>query len=535
MPRNIKEALSRSDAHLYEAAIQAEINSLEANKVFETVHNTSLPPGTRPINCLVTFKKKASTPEQPEGMIKMRIVANGARQVHNHNFNQERISSPVARTTTFRAMMAQAAYTGAKLHKIDIVAAFLNGTLEEPVYVYPPPGLDVPAGTVWKLLKALYGLRQAPLIWYQTLDKALTKMGFKRHDHDKCLYTNPDTNLAFHVDDFLLSAMDDNQMQFFKDELSKYFKLVDFGEVKEFVGMQVERLQPHVIKLHQTNYINQQLEELGMQDCRPVHTPLPENLRLVPRGEQDTHQHLNPHEHEHYRKIVGILNYLAVKTRPDFANQVRQVAQHVDKPDQSHLKAAKHILRYLKGSASVGITYARQPQECEILKDIEGYDPHTLQAFSDASHAPSVHDQCRSISGYVVMLHGGAIAWRSHMQETVSTSATQSELIASSETAQEIVSDRYLLNTLAPDTVKNPTVMWEDNQGARFIATNIVNCSERLKHVHVRYHFVRECITNGDIEMRYIPTGLQLADSFTKNLGRTQFARMRSAFMGTTT
>ena len=130
------------------------------------------------------------------------------------------------------------------------------------------------------------------------------------------------------------------------------------------------------------------------------------------------------------------------------------------------------------------------------------------------------------------MLHGAAVTWHSRMQKGVSLSATEGEYVAASDAAQEATWLRYILDTIEPSAVQGPTTIFEDNQGAIFIGNNPVNASERLKHVHKRYHYVRSCITDGTVKLVYVPTALQLADTLTKNLGRTQFTNLRNSYMG---
>ena len=130
------------------------------------------------------------------------------------------------------------------------------------------------------------------------------------------------------------------------------------------------------------------------------------------------------------------------------------------------------------------------------------------------------------------MLNGGAISWCSRLQPTTALSATEAEYMAVSSAAQELTSLRYVLEAIAPSSVTDPTVIWEDNQGAIFIAENPVNGSSRLKHVHKQHHFIRDCIRNGTALIQFIPSGLQLADTLTKNLGRTAFVRARNSYLG---
>ena len=450
--------------------------------------------------------------------------------------------APVARAETFRMLLAGAAFNLYIVHKIDIITAFLNGELEEIVYMYPPDciGEDTDSGSgkdrvAWQLLRSLYGLKQASRAWYDKLHTALTKMGFTRSEYDNCLYIKKDVQLAFHVDDFMIVAPDLTKMDAFKSELSQHFKLKDLGAIEdtEFLGMQVEHdVKTGSYKLHQEHYARECLKRFGMGECASVHTPLPENLRMKPAADEPDVPLLSPIEHGRFREQAGCLIYLMSMTRPDLANAVRQVTQHQAAPNVNHQMHLKHIWRYVRGTENHGLTWSRAPRATQLLQDIKGYEPTVLQGFSDSSHAPSIHDECKSITGYMYMLHGAAVTWHSRMQKGVSLSATEGEYVAASDAAQEATWLRYILDTIEPSAVQGPTTIFEDNQGAIFIGNNPVNASERLKHVHKRYHYVRSCITDGTVKLVYVPTALQLADTLTKNLGRTQFTNLRNSYMG---
>ncbi|XP_061886352.1 uncharacterized protein LOC133636375 [Entelurus aequoreus] len=208
--------------------------------------------------------------------------------------------------------------------------------------------------------------------------------------------------------------------------------------------------------------------------------------------------------------MVGSLLYAAMATRPDIAQAVSAVSKFNANPDAAHLTAVKRILRYLKGTVNFALKY-------------EQSDSGALIGFSDADWAGDQDDR-RSTTGNVFLLSGGAVSWLSKKQATVALSTAEAEYIALSQAAQEGIWLKRLLSDLGVKTMS--TVILEDNQGAIAIAKNPVNHS-RTKHIDFRYHYIRECVQNGQIELQYCPTNDMKADIFTKPLPRQKFEYLR--------
>jgi hypothetical protein len=439
--------------------------------------------------------------------------------------------APVAAITTFRSLLALAAGNGWEVHKCDITAAFLNGDLEQEVYTTLPESYD-PCDEhgnplVLKLKQALYGLRQAPRAWYDKLHSVLLSMGFSRSAIDPCLYTNPTTAcvLAFHVDDFLITGPSPSAIQATQSALAKHFDVHDGGPACEFLGMSISQdAATQTITLSQEHYINELLTRFHMVECRTVHTPLQENTVLGPDPNV-----LSKDGQRQYRELVGALNYLASMTRPDLAVAAHQLSRYFSSPGESHWQTAIHVLRYLRATSTLGLTYGRRAPHAADLPS--GFNPAILNGFADASYAPAPWDERRSVSGYVFLLHGAAISWSVKLQQHVALSTSESEYIALFEASREARYLRQLLTALRPQLVTTATPIWEDNRGALFMASNPTN-SNRTKHIDVRYHFVRQLISEGEIVGNYIPTTQQLADVLTKPLGRVALRRLCAPIHG---
>jgi hypothetical protein len=240
-----------------------------------------------------------------------------------------------------------------------------------------------------------------------------------------------------------------------------------------------------------------------MTDAAGASTPLPPSLPLLSaqNGDRLADQTL-------YQEIIGSLNHLAVFSRPDISYAVSTLSQFNQNPTETHLKAARHVLRYLKTTQDWAITYGK-------AKSID------IQVYGDANWGGDKNDR-KSTTGYVVMLNNGPVSWTAHKQSTVALSTMEAEYMSLSDATREVLARIQLFQDLRV-TFNTPTV-YSDNQGALAIAQNPVNY-QRSKHIDIRYHFVRQAVQNGKVKIEYVPTSQQLADILTKPLGPLQHHR----------
>lgn len=282
----------------------------------------------------------------------------------------------------------------------------------------------------------------------------------------------------------------------FKDHLRRSFEVNDLGELKHCLGMRFERRNDGIY-IQQEGYIKDILRTFGMLDCNPVSTPLDISVKLSKSNPWKEDDGRKPP----YRELVGALLYLSITTRPDIAHAASLLSQYNDRFGKAHWTAAKRVLRYLKGSAQLGIVFGRQKGP--------------LTGFVDADWAGSVDDR-RSFTGYTFVWNGGAIAWESKKQRTVALSSTESEYMALGEAAKEAI---YLTRFLSEFGIRNPksVELFNDNLGAQKLAENPL-FHGRTKHIDVRHHFVRELVESGSIELKHISTDEMPADVLTKAL-----------------
>lgn len=507
-PKNIKEALSSSAGSQWELAAKAEFESLMENETWELV---KLPPGRKPIGCKWVFKLKMN----PDGTVdryKARLVAKGYSQVEGVDYSET--FAPVAKFPSIRAILALAASEDMEIHQMDVKTAFLNGTLDEEIYMDQPEGFRVPGkeGLVCKLKKSLYGLKQAPRAWNVAIHAYLRCLGMQQSNVDHCVYIKKWNNhtlwMVIYVDDLILASDSMQLLEEVKRALKSGFKMTDLGELKHFLGIQVAReREKRKIWLSQQHYITQILRKYGMQDCKSVKTPLDTSQKL-----QKTMQPKNEEEKQQmsaipYRQAVGSLIYAMQGTRPDIAAAIGSVSQYMENPGMQHWTAVKRILRYLQGTRDLALW-------------IGGEKP---LGYSDADWAGCL-DTRRSTTG-ALWLIGGAVSWQSKKQATTALSSTEAEYMALTAAAKDGIWLRALLQSLGRP-VESPLVILEDNQGAIALAKNPVSHA-RSKHIDVRYHFIREALERGEIKLEYCSTADMAADVLTKALSAQKVMEFR--------
>ncbi|CAA7028591.1 unnamed protein product [Microthlaspi erraticum] len=286
---------------------------------------------------------------------------------------------------------------------MDVKNSFLQGELDEEVYMTPPPGLEhiVKPGKVLKLRKVIYGLKQTPRAWYRKLSKTLLDRGFKRSEADHTLFTLQRKEgivfILIYVDDMIISGNDKVGIQETKSYLQSVFEMKDLDTLKYFLGIEVCRAKEGLF-ISQRKYILDLSNETGKMDAKPAKTPL-EDAYKVHQGETEDDEPF--HDPKLYRRIVGELIYLTL-TRPDLCFSVNQISQHMQVPKKYQWEMVDRILRYLKGTTSQGIWM--------------GYNGSSdLVGYCDAIWASDREDR-RSTTGYCTFIGGNLVTWNSKKQ-----------------------------------------------------------------------------------------------------------------------
>ncbi|KAK3894704.1 hypothetical protein Pcinc_001550 [Petrolisthes cinctipes] len=500
-PTSVSEALLSDDKEHWMDAMKQEMSSIQESDVYELVE---LPKGSKALKCRWVFKKKILSNGSVE-RYKARLVAQGCSQKFGIDYDET--FCPVARFESVRTVLALASQRGMKLHHMDVTTAFLNGTLMEEVYMKQPDGF-VEQGKetmVCKLKKSIYGLKQSPRCWNYALDSSLRELGFVQTSGDPCIYVNLEEFfiVAVYVDAIILACNCDDNVRKVKDSLASQFKLKDLSELQYFLGVKVvQNTVKGQIWIGQPLYIENILKKFGMEDSKPVETPVDPNQKVCKVTDECT-----IFDKEQYQSAVGSLLYLSVKTRPDIAYAVNSVTRYSTKPTSQHWKAVKRIMRYLKGTRDLGILYNYNGST-----DFVGY--------SDADWAGDIKDR-KSTSGYCFHLGGGPVSWSSKKQSCVALSTAEAEYMALASAIQEAVWLRKLAVDIQIDC-KSPLLLYEDNQSTIAMSKN-PQFLGKTKHIDIKFHYVREKCNENVIQLVYCPINDMIADIFTKGLNKDKF------------
>ena len=466
-----------------------------------------------------------------EGVIKRfkgRTVLRGDLQEDNGESNY----SPVAAWPTVRVFLIVSAIKKWVTTTIDFSNAFVQSYLpeDEPVWMHIPRGYRSTLGPDYclRLVKSLYGHRRAPQLWFEFAAKAFKKLGLVQSAHDECLWYGPDIMVVQYVDDCGISAPSHERIDKFIEDLKEQgFELTKEESFEEFLGIKFESHSNGSVECTQKGLIKKTLEAAGMVDCNPNSTPaVHEALGADKEGEPMC-------ESWNYRAICGMLLYLSTNTRPDIAFAVSQVCRFSNEPKKSHATAVKTILRYLKKTADKGL----------IIHPGKGL--FHLDLYVDADFCglfgredPYDKNSVRSRTGYIVLLGGWPIIWKSAIEGSLSQSTTEAEYCALSSALRVFLPLKWLITEMISkiqcepvDQVKLHTTVFEDNQSAYLLATN-QRITNRTKYLLAKWHWFWDLYNKGEFQIVKCPTDKMAADYLTKALKRDHYEQNRRAVQG---
>ena len=516
-PRTLSEAFESEYGEEWRKAFKVEVDALKANQTWELVE---LPENRKAIKSKWVFKVKY----KPSGDIdkfKCRLCVVGCMQKSGLDYTE--VFSPVCRLESLRVFLALGAALDMHIHQLDISTAFLHADVDEDVYMMQPEG-TVEQGKerlVCKLVKALYGLRQSPRLFNKLLHEYLTSLGFKRLSKEYCFYKLVESGgrvilVAVYVDDLSLACNCLVWLDRIKQQLSIRFNITDGGELSYILQMEVHRDRgQRILYLSQRKYISDICKEYcpKVVENRVPKTPMVPGKFLIegPVLTKQQEQELGIK----YRHLVGALAHVQRGTRPDIANAVRELSRCLNCYNQEHFKAALRVVNYLKQSNALCLCF----QGNMNMKDIDFFHVYADASFGDKAL------KRKSVTGFVVMFAGAAVAYKSVVQRCISVSTLQAEIVACSEACREAEWIRMLLEEMG-FKFSNPTPVYCDNEGVVKTVKNPAN-HNGCKHIEVRHLYARELNELNKINIQYVSTVDMVADIFTKNLSESQFCYLR--------
>ncbi|GJX12203.1 ribonuclease H-like domain, reverse transcriptase, RNA-dependent DNA polymerase [Tanacetum coccineum] len=444
---------------------------------------------------------------------KARLVAKGYIQQHGIYF--EEVFALVARMERIRLLLAIAANNKWEVHHLDVKSAFLHGDLKEEVYVTQPEGFikKQDQGKVYRLIKALYGLRQAPRAWNIKLDNTLKSLDFKKCALEQAIYTKKSKDsillIGVYVDDLIITGTPKKEIDNFKAQMEEKFEMSDLGLLAYYLGIEVTQSNGD-ISIKQSAYASKILKEAGMTDCNETLIPMDPGTRLTKITEGTM---VNSTE---YRSLIGCLRYL-LHTRPDLSYSVGLLSRFMQEPREQHMKAIRQVLRYVKGTKDYGITYKHN-------------GGNKIHGFSDSSYGVNTQEG-KGTTGIIFYYGESPISWSTQKQATVALSSCESEFIAATAAATQALWLKRLLSKLT-HSQEEKVIIQVDNKSAIALMKNPV-FHGRSKHIDTKYHFIRECIEREDIQVEFVNGEYQKADILTKALPRIKFLTMRQLIGGT--
>lgn len=519
-PVTYLEAVESADSDHWQAAIGQEFDAIEKCDTWKIVQRKAVPRGQKIMKTRWVHRRKL----QADGTTRYRsrLVVKGFADTNHYELSE--IYAPVARLPDVRFILIVAAKYDLELSQLDVKTAFLNGSLDKLVYIEIPEGYAEYLGegenlrkeSVCEVHKALYGLKVSPKRWYVRFLEVIEKMEFRSYSFQPCIFIwkNEDkiAMLLLYVDDILLASNSAEKVTQVKSILENEFSITDLGAPRKFLGMEIERDRVNgVIKLHQKTHINSMLQKYDPDSSITVATPMmdsPINKRKVDESEDEWDKSSVP-----YRQAIGTLLYLQNGTRPDISYAVNMLSRYQSNFTRKHWLAVVRVIRYLRGTTELGLVFNPRSEN--------------IDCYVDASLGMSAEGGY-STTGFIVWLFDSPIVWRTKKQNHIALSSAEAEFVAMSSACRELASLRAMSEEILG--IKMIPVIHEDSKPAIRLAE--VDDSSTLKHlVRLSYLYVREEHKQGNIQIRWVDTENQIADTFTKPLGKAKFNKFRARLL----
>ena len=405
----------------------------------------------------------------------------------------------MANSLSFRILFALIGMFGLEVSQIDIKTAFLYGKRKKPLFVHFPQGhSQKQTGKVLKTLTSVYGLCDAPRRWYKRILSFFSQRGFQVCPKDPCLFFHSEKTLyvVIYVDDMLLAATHRDDLKWISNEFKQEFNLNETNILDKYVGFEVECTSKGVF-LSCNKYIEGVLKRIELNYCKTLKVP---GLK----GAIVTKDSPLLSSKTKYQSFVGVLNFISGLCRPDISFATNSVARESSSPRMASLKHAKRIFKYLRGTKKYGIFYKRLGDKKAIH----------LEVYTDSDFAADTTSR-RSTTGFVALLNGSPLDWKSKKQAVVAQSTFEAEFIALAHAMEsgQLILDILQFLQVSPQL---PIHVHCDNQAALH-AFRKNEVTKRSRHVDVKYHKIKNLVDKKLFSLKYISTEDNHADILTKN------------------
>ena len=528
-PRHYYEALTFDDYKSWVQAYQSEIDSLESVGQLQVVPRPQNKE-VLPILELFTYKYDGITQRIKH---KVRIVVRG--DVEKQPPEKKELYSPVAHSDSIKTILALTGAKNMKIKQCDIKTAYLYGRRTEEIFVELPIGHKdrQKKKNVWVTKASVYGLRDAPRLWNEHLNKTLLMFGLKRSVLEPCLYKLEEElfYVLIYVDDIIYAGISTKIFERFEKHLEKSFNIKIAGEINQYVGFQINQSNQG-LTITCSKYIENITNRYRVADARAMMTPAPQGIVLF----DESHQPLR--DRTKYQSIIGALMYATTLCRSDVSYIVNYLARFNQKPTKELFRIAKRVLIYLSTTKDLGVTH--KPSKKMVLT-----------GFVDSDWAGERHDR-KSVSGYIIYFNDSPLVYRTKKQTVVALSSMEAEYMALSQCIQHALYIKRLLRFL--DTrLDEPLTVFCDNQAA-ISAMRSAEVTKKSKHIHPRYHetkktiaeelekhetrkmskhvhlrekYLQDLVMKDKVLLRYVPSESNPADLLTKVVATKIFERLR--------
>jgi hypothetical protein len=538
IPTSRNEARTGKYASKWIESEQVEMDSMKVNHVYTKMPVSELPQGANICDTRFVYDIKTDV-DGNISTFKCRWVAKGFSQRYGTDYWET--FSPVVRMSSVRTLLSLATRNGWDVQQCDVKTAFLEAELEEDIYVRPPEGYESP-GVVYKLARALYGLKQSSRAWNKRLGAALHKYGFHPLTSDTCVFKKTTrgkvTLVGVYVDDLIVTGDDTSGIREIKQQLGKEFRLKDMGSLSQILGCHwIRDLKNSTSVFRQTKTIHDLAKKFRIDELPTAATPALVGDKLLkewqPAEGSTEHREMNhvpggrrskqkgvareiPVEEmswtTRYRAIVGSLLWIARCTRPDIMHMTSELTRFMQNPGKQHLRRAIRVVQYLKRTNSIGIKYGGRSR----------HEDNVLYTYSDASFCD--RESGKSTFGYLVMLNGGPVEWTSKSQIDVAKSTCEAEYIGMSSATSATVAISQFVGELG---VQQPTIsIYCDNTAALAICAED-RSHQRTRAIRLRYHHIRLEVQNSVVAVKYCKTEDMPADLMTKSVPAMQHEYLR--------